>query len=148
MFFNLWPWCAGMWPLGPQRICPAAGEVALPLKSRNSRSGPWLFDTSNYSMDSSVRNFARSTRPWLVNGVMMFFTLPDNGPNSAHWFQKFRYSSVTNAMLCVFLQKACEGLGTTLLLPIMKCFFSDTLIMRNLLIGHELGLIHLILICI
>ena len=36
---------------------------------------------------------------------------------------------------------------SSLLLPIMKCFLSDTLVMRNLFIGHQLGLIQLILIC-
>ncbi len=43
------------------------------------------------SVHSSVRNLARSTWSWLVYGEMMFFPLPDYGPNSAHWnIQKYR----------------------------------------------------------
>ena len=82
----------------------------------------------------------------------MFFPLPDYGANSANWnIQKFRNASVTNgiSMFCnkkvvKVLHRSCEG---SLLLPIMRCFLCDTLVMRHLFIGHQLGLNQLILIC-
>ena len=48
-------------------------------------------------------HLARSTWSWPVYGEMMFFPLPDYGPNSAHWnIQKFINVSVTNtiSMFC------------------------------------------------
>ena len=42
------------------------------------------------------------------------------------------------------LQRSWER---SLLLPIMICFLCDTLVMRHLFIGHQLGLNQLILIC-
>ncbi len=46
-----------------------------------STSDPWLLDNSsdNY-FHSSVRNLARSTWSWPVCGEIMFFPLPDYGP--------------------------------------------------------------------
>uniref|UniRef100_A0A672TDS0 Vascular endothelial growth factor receptor 3 n=1 Tax=Sinocyclocheilus grahami TaxID=75366 RepID=A0A672TDS0_SINGR len=72
------------------------GRVLLKM----STSAPWLLDNSSYnSFHSSVRNIARSTWSWPVYGEIMFFPLPDYGPNSAHWnIQKYRNPSVNNAI--------------------------------------------------
>src|SRR4029434_10301284 len=52
-----------------------------------------------FVFQSSVRNVARSTWSWPVYGEMMFFPLPDYGPNSSHWnLQQFRNVSVTNGL--------------------------------------------------
>ena len=42
------------------------------------------------------------------------------------------------------LRRSCKS---SLLLPIMRCVLCDTLVMRHLLIGYQLGLNQLILIC-
>ena len=74
--------------------------LQIPGISEALHCGPWLLDnSSDNSFHSSVRNLARSTWSWPVYGEMMFFPLPDYGPNSAHWnIQKFRNASVTNAI--------------------------------------------------
>src|SRR4029434_3242361 len=76
--------------------CTCLFQVFLKL----STSGPWLLDNSSDNFfHSSVRNLARSTWSWPVYGEIMFFPLPDYGPNSAHWnINKFRNASVTNAI--------------------------------------------------
>ncbi len=71
--------------------------MLIPGFLKLSTSDPWLLDNSSYNsfqLLSSVRNLARSTWLWLVYGEMMFFPLPDYGPNSAHWnIQKYRNPS-------------------------------------------------------
>ena len=49
--------------------------------------------------------------------------------------------------VCFATIRLQRSFASSLLLPIMRCPMCDTLLMRNLFIGHQLGLNQLILIC-
>ena len=123
--------------------------LQIPGISEALHCGPWLLDnSSDYNFHSSVRNLARSTWSWPVYSEMMFFPLPDYGPNSAHLnIQKFRNVSEPMPSVCFATIRLRRSWESSLLLPIMRCFLCDTLVIWHLFIGHQLGLNQLIFIC-
>ena len=80
---------------------------------------------------------------WVVHGEMLFFALPDHGPNSVLWnIQKFRNPPITNAisMLCNnTVVKILTKFLTKFFAFIMR-WFCDTLVMRHLFTGQHFGL--------
>ena len=82
-------------------------------------SGPWLFGySSKYPSDSLIRNLARSSCAWPVDGGVMLLPLTDNAPN---WC--LLEDSEVVKYVCsqfhfhVLQQSGCEGLETAL------CFY-------------------------
>lgn len=93
-------------------------ETIVPANSRSFWSSPQVVLGSWTTLLIIIFTPLSETRSWPVYAEMMFFPLPDYGPNSAHWnIQKFRNASATNA-----ISMFCNNKESSLLLPIMRCF--------------------------
>ena len=114
-------------------------------------SGPWLFGySSKYPSDSLIRNLARSSCAWPVDGGVMLLPLTDNAPNGAYWkIQKLWNTSVANSIpiscfATIWLRRSWDS---SLLLPIIRCLLCGTLVTKKKpFIAHQYILTQLTLI--